>query len=187
MTRNNCTVSVWRTTREIPVGRSRPMRARGSRPLDEAAADAMRVTRAGLPPAAAHFENASKMACQQNNLDTRDPLMVRAPMFCSKTRRFRLLWLGSLLVVSIAGSAGAQCTKETDCKGDRVCEGGNCVSPTDGSGRPQPTPADASFRFPNYCCTPQGRLGPFPNFNTPAGGPCWASTPYGPVGGTACY
>lgn len=29
-----------------------------------------------------------------------------------------------------AGEAAAQCSKDTDCKGDRVCEGGRCISPS---------------------------------------------------------
>lgn len=36
---------------------------------------------------------------------------------------------GALLVLS-AASASAQCTKDTDCKGERVCEAGKCTLPT---------------------------------------------------------
>jgi hypothetical protein len=43
----------------------------------------------------------------------------------------RALWaLGSGALVLVCSSlAHAQCTKDTDCKGDRVCEGGKCTSP----------------------------------------------------------
>jgi hypothetical protein len=37
-----------------------------------------------------------------------------------------LLSLGTLLV---SGGARAQCTKDTDCKGERLCESGKCVEP----------------------------------------------------------
>ena len=46
----------------------------------------------------------------------------------------------------------------------------------------QPTPT-----LPNYCCTPAGRFGPYPNNNTPVGGPCYSTTPFGVVSGQACY
>jgi hypothetical protein len=32
-------------------------------------------------------------------------------------------------VLLVCGLASAQCTKDTDCKGDRVCEAGKCTSP----------------------------------------------------------
>jgi hypothetical protein len=37
--------------------------------------------------------------------------------------------ISGLCVLSVAPLAQAQCTKDTDCKGDRVCEGGACTSP----------------------------------------------------------
>jgi len=40
--------------------------------------------------------------------------------------------------------------------------------------------------LPQYCCTPGGRFGPFPNPGIPEGGPCYANTPYGTVTGQAC-
>lgn len=48
--------------------------------------------------------------------------------------------LGGLLCVSLASPSWAQCTKDTDCKGDRVCEGGTCIAP----GAPVPAPAASS-------------------------------------------
>lgn len=37
--------------------------------------------------------------------------------------------LGGLSYVLVASLSHAQCTKDTDCKGDRVCDGGACVAP----------------------------------------------------------
>lgn len=37
--------------------------------------------------------------------------------------------LGAGLLLAWSSVAEAQCSKDTDCKGDRVCEGGKCVSP----------------------------------------------------------
>lgn len=47
--------------------------------------------------------------------------------------------VGACVLLAV-GVAQAQCSKDTDCKGDRVCEGGNCVAP---SSAPDPaaTPA----------------------------------------------
>jgi hypothetical protein len=60
-----------------------------------------------------------------------------------------LLSGGSVLLASL--SAHAECTKDTDCKGDRVCDAGKCTSPgaatppaTDGAATPvAATPAAA--------------------------------------------
>ena len=46
--------------------------------------------------------------------------------------------LGTVGVLLVASEAHAQCTKDTDCKGDRVCEGGACVA---APAAPQPAPA----------------------------------------------
>lgn len=48
-----------------------------------------------------------------------------------------------LLAVSVLaapGAALAQCTKDTDCKGERVCEAGVCVSPSERRAPPPPPP-----------------------------------------------
>ncbi len=37
--------------------------------------------------------------------------------------------LALVLVVAVARPAAAQCTKDTDCKGDRICEAGACATP----------------------------------------------------------
>lgn len=49
----------------------------------------------------------------------------------------RTAWAAMAVVTWMAGSvpmARAGCTKDTDCKGDRVCEDGACVSPGGGGG-----------------------------------------------------
>jgi hypothetical protein len=54
-------------------------------------------------------------------------------------------WLGlltSFFVFTASVTARAQCSKDVDCKGDRVCETGQCVSP------PPPAPAAAPQAAP---------------------------------------
>lgn len=41
---------------------------------------------------------------------------------------FPILVMASLLIVTL-GTAGAQCTSRNDCKGNRLCESGQCVDP----------------------------------------------------------
>jgi hypothetical protein len=42
--------------------------------------------------------------------------------------------------------------------------------------------------FPHFCCTPAGRMGPYPNTSLRAGQMCTAVLPNGaPVAGQACY
>jgi len=41
--------------------------------------------------------------------------------------------------------------------------------------------------LPSFCCTPAGKLGPYPNPGVPVGGACTGTTPYGIVYGQACY
>jgi hypothetical protein len=74
--------------------------------------------------------------------------------------------------------ADAGCSKDTDCKGDRVCEEGKCVPP-----------AGAPKSLPTFCCTPAGRLGPYPNPGTILEGDrCYGTTSTGvTVFGLACY
>lgn len=64
------------------------------------------------------------------------------------------MWLGRCALGILVGGVGlfatshaqAECTKDTDCKGDRVCEAGSCVS---GAATPAAPPAGAA--------TPGGR------------------------------
>ena len=55
--------------------------------------------------------------------------------------RNTLIIVGFLTIFPV--SAYAQCTKDTDCKGDRVCEGGSCVNPG-GAAQQKPRKARAS-------------------------------------------
>lgn len=41
--------------------------------------------------------------------------------------------------------------------------------------------------FPQFCCTPAGRIGPIPNNSVKAGQMCQARTAAGMVSGQACY
>jgi hypothetical protein len=64
----------------------------------------------------------------------------------------------SLSLVMFAGLVHAQCTKDTDCKGNRICERGVCSSPSGGSSSPSllvtprlQVPVDSSpVRFEDY-------------------------------------
>jgi len=47
-----------------------------------------------------------------------------------------VMWIAAALLLSSAPAA-AQCTKDTDCKGVRVCEGGRCVSPAPATPAPE--------------------------------------------------
>jgi len=52
-------------------------------------------------------------------------------------------------------SVRAQCTKDVECKGDRVCEGGKCVNPSDLPAADTATPgrctADSQCKFNRIC------------------------------------
>ncbi len=52
--------------------------------------------------------------------------------------------LGAGLLLAWSSVAEAQCSKDTDCKGDRVCEGGKCVSPAPASPVTPVAPAAAA-------------------------------------------
>jgi len=45
------------------------------------------------------------------------------------SRAARAAWLTAALTTALVRVASAGCTKDTDCKGDRICEGEVCVSP----------------------------------------------------------
>jgi hypothetical protein len=58
-----------------------------------------------------------------------------------------------LFCVAVTTTSWAQCSKDTDCKGDRVCEDGACVAPPAGAAAasaapPQPAPAPAAAAPP---------------------------------------
>jgi hypothetical protein len=57
--------------------------------------------------------------------------------------------------LTLAPLAHAQCSKDTDCKGDRVCEEGACVAPppagpADAAPPPPPNPQGEAARAPAY-------------------------------------
>jgi serine protease Do len=52
--------------------------------------------------------------------------------------------LGAVWVLSVSSVAHAQCSKDTDCKGERVCEGGKCVAPAPPAAPPAGTPPAAA-------------------------------------------
>lgn len=58
-------------------------------------------------------------------------------------RASRALLVASLVLFS-AAKASAQCTKDTDCKGDRVCEDGKCTSPAALPPAPPPPPGSSA-------------------------------------------
>lgn len=109
----------------------------------------------------------------------------------------KMITAAALLVAALgvaARPASAGCDADRDCKGDRICDDGRCVSPSAGRGGSEED-ADAPSggrgsrrRLPSYCCTPAGRLGPYANPSVPEGGSCFGTHPmYGPVYGRACY
>ena len=61
--------------------------------------------------------------------------------------------LFALLLFVLTGTVHAQCTKDTDCKGTRICENGKCVNPTQsssalGSSTPQAPAQPETARTP---------------------------------------
>ena len=57
-------------------------------------------------------------------------------------------WLALVALLSAARSGSAACAKDTDCKGDRVCNAGQCVSP---SAAPPAAPAPSSCAKDTDC------------------------------------
>ena len=60
----------------------------------------------------------------------------------------RMGWLGVLWLIMGAQFAFGECTKDTDCKGDRICHNGTCMAPEDAKtpvvvtpAKPAPQPA----------------------------------------------
>jgi hypothetical protein len=93
---------------------------------------------------------------------------------------------------SSGGSGNDSCTFARDgtCDEPDVCDRGTDSS--DCRGRTD-MGAERSQELPSYCCTPVGRLGPYPNpgpdgIAVNAGQLCHGTHPmYGPVGGQACH
>jgi hypothetical protein len=104
----------------------------------------------------------------------------------------RLFAVVLLMVAMGPGPAAAQCSKDTDCRGIRICEAGKCVADTSGSDD-EPLPrsgrqkqmqrspyqsSPASFCATNFGSCPMAVV-------IPRGSSCYCPTPYGPVGGVA--
>src|SRR6185503_5607505 len=84
----------------------------------------------------------------------------------------------------------AQCSKDTDCRGTRICEQGKCIVDTSNSDDEPPPrnrrqgnsrPYDSSPA--QFCATNFGSCGMA--VAIPKGSSCYCPTPYGPVGGVA--
>jgi hypothetical protein len=73
--------------------------------------------------------------------------------------------LAASIVSSLAARAAAQCTKDTDCKGDRVCERGHCVSP--GGTQPAATSAATPTTTPSAAPPPEAKPAPPPKQPAP--------------------
>jgi hypothetical protein len=54
--------------------------------------------------------------------------------------RCALGFFGGIATLTATSLAQAQCSKDTDCKGDRVCDGGSCVAPAPAAVAPAATP-----------------------------------------------
>ncbi|HVY27196.1 MAG TPA: hypothetical protein VHB79_11630 [Polyangiaceae bacterium] len=76
-----------------------------------------------------------------------------------------LLLCGGLLFSAVAQ---AQCTKDTDCKGDRVCDAGKCTYPATALPPPPPTtPPGAPEGAPPPVAPPPGTVAPPPGTVAP--------------------
>jgi len=73
----------------------------------------------------------------------------------------------AVLATVVVSQAAAQCTKDTDCKGNRVCHNGQCIAPTAG---PAPAPAPTS-----------GYAAPAAGSTAPAPAPAPPPVPRGPL------
>jgi hypothetical protein len=74
----------------------------------------------------------------------------------------KFIWLFSIptiiIILLIPLAAQADCSKDTDCKGDRICDGGTCVQ--DGESKTEPSKGGGSGGASNpktmYCCDYSG-------------------------------
>jgi hypothetical protein len=80
--------------------------------------------------------------------------------------------------------------KDGECDEPELCERGTDATDCSQVRVPQPGPEPEPVRnaLPNYCCTPVGKLGPYPNPGVPEGGPCYGTHPFfGMQHGRACF
>lgn len=98
--------------------------------------------------------------------------------------------MGSTLLVILAMFSfevnAKGCEFDVQCKGERVCESGRCVSVKDIDDELIDKPKST---LPRFCCTDVGKLGPYPNpGNVYEGDNCWGTTRMGQVAyGRACF
>src|SRR3990170_8834665 len=89
---------------------------------------------------------------------------------------FALAWPSAGMAQLTCATPAGNCTIGTGVPGAQCY----CVTP---NGPIIGTVSVSSFApsdtFPNYCCTPAGRFGPYPNSGLLAGQPCQASLPNG--------
>jgi hypothetical protein len=95
-----------------------------------------------------------------------------------------------LLLITIPAQSIAQyvcSTSSGTCPMNAGIPGAPCFCFT-GSARIQGiTRGGAPENRPLFCCTPAGRMGPYPDATGGPGAPCRAETPRGVVTGQACY
>lgn len=100
----------------------------------------------------------------------------------------RFYLVASILILWSASAAGQGCEYDTQCRGDRICENGRCVSEGGGSSNKNSEDRSRGNGLPRYCCTPAGRLGPYDNPGIPEGGSCFGTTTQGQqMMGQACH
>jgi hypothetical protein len=98
-------------------------------------------------------------------------------------------YLGAFLFLLLqSGIVAAQCTKDTDCRGDRVCEDGRCVSQSGGASDPPPDRpkrrrSEGDDGIARICATQMGTC-PMA-VAIPRGSSCYCPSAWGPIGGVA--
>ena len=101
-----------------------------------------------------------------------------------------------LVVVCVSAHAASEgCMYDTQCKIDRICDQGRCVSPSSQGLESEDLPEPKHTQWlPKFCCTPAGKLGPYLNPDARTGKPvyedesCIGITPmWEIVPGSACY
>jgi hypothetical protein len=105
-------------------------------------------------------------------------------------KRLASLFAISLLVAApTQGNAQSTCTTPTgSCAMTAAAAAGSpCVCATAAGTAQGTVQSAATGKAPQYCCTPAGRMGPFPNMNVAVGKTCQASTKSGTVTGQACF
>lgn len=83
--------------------------------------------------------------------------------------------------------------RDGECDEPNVCEPGTDTADCERRPKPSRSARTETQALPSYCCTPVGRLGPYPNpgpngIGVPEGGPCYGTHPFfGMQTGQACF